>query len=101
MTATHSAPVSARTEHTNERAGDPQTFELYGQRITHTNTADAQQLLAAAHTDRVRPLYVCRPDGVATYVARIGPDKYLIKRMPDSGLEHAYRCASYLPPEAL
>ncbi|UUZ59592.1 DUF1173 domain-containing protein [Nocardioides sp. B-3] len=35
------------------------------------------------------------------YVAGIGPDKYLIKRMPDSGLEHAYHCSSYLPPEEL
>jgi len=101
MTATHSAPVSARAEHPSEHAGDRQTFELYGHRITHTNNADAQQLLAAAHTDRVRPLCLCRPDGVAMYVAKIGSDKYLIKRMPDSGLEHDHRCASYLPPQEL
>ncbi|EON25005.1 hypothetical protein CF8_0904 [Nocardioides sp. CF8] len=87
--------------HTSEQAGDRQTFELYGHRITHTNNADVQQLLAAAHTDRVRPLCLCRTGGVAMYVAKIGPDKYLIKRMPDSGLEHAHRCASYLPPEEL
>lgn len=101
MTVTHSAPASARAEHTSEHAGDRQTFELYGHRITHINNPDAQQLLAAAHTDRVRPLCLCRPDGVAMYVAKIGLDNYLIKRMPDSGLEHAYRCASYLPPEEL
>ena len=35
------------------------------------------------------------------YVAKIGPDKHVIKRMPDTGLEHAHRCASYLPPEEL
>jgi hypothetical protein len=101
MTTTHSAPESARAEHTSEHAGDRQTFELYGHRIIHTNSADVQQLLAAAHSDRVRPLCLCRPDGVAMYVAQIGPDKYVIKRMPDSGLEHAHRCASYLPPEEL
>ena len=33
-----------------------QTFELYGHRITHINNRDVQQLLAAAHTDRIRPL---------------------------------------------
>jgi len=35
------------------------------------------------------------------YVAKIGVDRYVVKRMPDSGLEHAHRCPSYLPPEAL
>jgi len=101
MTTTHSASAPAQAEHTSEHAGDRQTFELYGHRITQTNSADVQQLLAAAHTDRVRPLCLCRPDGVAMYVAKIGTDKYVIKRMPDSGLEHAHRCASYLPPEEL
>ncbi|MEV5003926.1 DUF1173 domain-containing protein [Nocardioides sp. LML1-1-1.1] len=101
MTTTHSAPPTSRADHSNDHSGDRQTFELYGRRITHTNNPDVQQLLAAAHTDRVRPLCLCRPDGVAMYVAKIGPDKYVIKRMPDSGLEHAPRCASYLPPEGL
>jgi len=35
------------------------------------------------------------------YVAKIGAGKYVIKRMPDSGLTHAHNCPSYLPPEAL
>lgn len=101
MTSTHSAPPRGRADHGSDHDGDRQTFELYGRRITHINNRDVQQLLAAAHTDRVRPLCLCRPDGVAMYVAKIGPDKYVIKRMPDSGLEHAHRCASYLPPEEL
>ena len=101
MTTTHSAPPSGRADHGSDHDGDRQTFELYGHRITHINNRDVQQLLAAAHTDRVRPLCLCRPDGVAMYVAKIGSDKYVIKRMPDSGLEHAHRCASYLPPEEL
>jgi len=101
------APVTGRgdpndsVEPAGDHAGDRQTFELYGHRFTHTNNADVQQLLAAAHTDGVRPLCLCRPDGVAMYVAKIGPDKYVIKRMPDTGLAHTYRCASYLPPEEL
>ena len=85
----------------NDHGSDRQTFELYGRRITHTTNPEVQQLLAAAHTDRVRPLCMCRPDGVAMYVAKIGTDKYVIKRMPDSGLAHTHRCASYLPPEEL
>lgn len=101
MTTTHSPTPGTTHAGGGEHAGDRQTFELYGRRITHTNNPDVQQLLAAAHTDRVRPLCMCRPDGVAMYVARIGPDKYVIKRMPDSGLEHSHRCGSYLPPEEL
>jgi len=101
MTTTHSAPAPARADHASDHDRDRQTFELYGRRITHTNHPDVQQLLAAAHTDRIRPLCLCRPDGVAMYVAKIGPEKFVIKRMPDSGLEHTPRCASYLPPEEL
>jgi hypothetical protein len=100
MTTTQS-PAPRRADPTGEHAVDRQTFELYGHRITHTNNPDVQQLLAAAHTERVRPLCMCRTDGVAMYVAQVGPEKYVIKRMPDSGLEHAHRCASYLPPEEL
>ena len=100
MTTTHDSRDTSRAL-TSDHAGDRQTLELYGHRITHTNNPDVQQLLAAAHTDRIRPLCLCRPDGVAMYVAKIGPDKYVIKRMPGSGLEHAHRCASYLPPEEL
>jgi len=96
-----STPATGRGHPTSDPAGDRQTFEVYGHRITHTNNPDVQQLLAAAHSDRVRPLCMCRPDGVAMYVAKIGPDKYVIKRMPDSGLAHTHRCASYLPPEEL
>lgn len=101
MTTTHNAPAPARADHASDHDRDRQTFELYGRRITHTNHPDVQQLLAAAHTDRIRPLCLCRPDGVAMYVAKIGPEKFVIKRMPDSGLEHTPRCASYLPPEEL
>ena len=101
-----SAPATGRGDphdphDLHDHVGDRQTFELYGRRITHTNNADVQQLLAAAHSDRIRPLCLCRLDGVAMYVAKIGPDKYVIKRMPDSGLAHTHRCASYLPPEEL
>ena len=101
MTTTHSPTPGTTHAGGGEHAGDRQTFELYGRRITRTNNPDVQQLLAAAHTDRVRPLCMCRPDGVAMYVAKIGPDKYVIKRMPDSGLEHSHRCGSYRPPEEL
>lgn len=89
------------TDRRDTAAGDRQAFELSGHRITTSDSDHAQQLLAAAHADRVRPRCLCRHEGVAMYVAKIGPDRYVIKRMPDTGLEHAPHCASYLPPEEL
>ncbi|GAA4127503.1 hypothetical protein GCM10022215_38030 [Nocardioides fonticola] len=94
MTTTPASAPATRRGDPHDHGGDRQAFELYGRRITHTNSADVQQLLAAAHSDRIRPLCLCRPDGVAMYVAKIGPEKYVIKRMPDSGLAHTHRCTS-------
>jgi hypothetical protein len=94
------SPATGRGD-PSDHARDRQTFELDGRRFTHTRHPDVRQLLAAAHTDRIRPLCLCRPGGVAMYVAKIGPDRYVIKRMPDTGLEHTHPCASYLPPEEL
>jgi hypothetical protein len=85
----------------HDRAPDRQTFELYGRQITHIHTSETQRLLASAHADRIRPLCQCGQVGVAMYVAKIGVEKYVIKRMPDSGLAHAHHCPSYRPPEAL
>lgn len=92
-------PGPGQTVHIGD--GGRQTFELYDRRITNTGSSDVQQLLAAAHADRARPLCLCRPQGVAMYVAGIGGDRYVIKRMPHTGLAHAHHCASYLPPEEL
>jgi hypothetical protein len=93
-------PTGERTQRL-EQPPERQTFELYGRQITHAHTSEIQQLLAAAHADRIRPACLCRPGGVAMYVAKIGAEKYVIKRMPDSGLTHGHHCPSYLPPEAL
>jgi hypothetical protein len=86
-----------------------QYIALYGRQFAHAHAAETQPLLAAAHADRLRPVCLCRPGGVAMYVAKIGTEndagndakKYVVKRMPDSGLAHAHHCPSYLPPEAL
>jgi len=89
-----------RTQQLEEHP-ERQTFELYGRQITHAHTSETQQLLAAAHADRTRPMCLCRPGGVAMYVAKIGAERYVIKRMPDSGLAHGHHCPSYLPLESL
>lgn len=85
-----------------ELAGDtdPQVFDIGGVHVSSAETTKAQQVLVDAHTHRVRPLCLCVDGGVPMYVARVG-DRFIVKRMPDTGMVHATDCPSYLPPEAL
>lgn len=50
--------------------------------------------LAHAYHLRRRPLCLCRPDGVALYVARIGA-QFVAKRMPLTGKNHHPSCPSF------
>lgn len=65
--------------------------------VDDPNFADA---LAKAHTDKARPLCVCRTPGVPMYVARVG-DHHILKRMPSSGAAHDPECHSFEPPAEL
>ena len=95
-TTTTATRAIQRSDH-----GEPQRFRLYDRVIGHSGSTEVQQLLADAHADHIRPLCLCRVDGVPMYVAKVGPAKYVMKRMPDTGLDHDPRCASYLPPDGL
>jgi hypothetical protein len=53
--------------------------------------------IMSAHATHHRPRCLCRINGVEMYVARSGGG-YIIKRMPDSGSQHAPDCLSYEPP---
>jgi Protein of unknown function (DUF1173) len=79
---------------------DRQVFDIDGVHVGAAATTQAQQVLADAHIHRVRPLCRCVDSGVPMYVARVG-DRFIVKRMPDTGMVHAPDCPSYLPPEAL
>lgn len=64
---------------------------------------DAPELgnaLADAFARKLRPLCLCRPDGVAMYIARFD-GQHLVKRMPSSGASHDPSCGSYQPPHEL
>lgn len=78
-----------------------QTFDVGGRLIHSPGSPDAREILAAAHADRIRPMCLCTGRGVPMYVARVGPDRFIVKRMPDTGIAHAVGCPSYLPPESL
>jgi hypothetical protein len=84
-----------------DAATERQTFDIGGRRIQSTSSADVQEILAAAHADHIRPLCLCTGHGVPMYVARVGAERFIVKRMPDTGITHAVDCPSYLPPESL
>ncbi|MFT7773058.1 DUF1173 family protein [Roseateles sp.] len=56
--------------------------------------------IAGAYASRRRPRCLCRPGGVEMYVARLG-DGYIVKRMPETGSDHAPDCPSFEPPPEL
>lgn len=56
--------------------------------------------IANAYASRRRPRCLCRPGGVQMYVARLG-DGYIVKRMPETGSDHAPDCPSFEPPADL
>jgi hypothetical protein len=75
------------------------TYLIHGWRMVPEDTG-FHDALAAAHASRHRPLCLCRPDGLQMYVAHLGSG-FILKRMPDTGGEHAADCMSYEPPPEL
>ncbi|MET3132806.1 hypothetical protein AAKU55_003086 [Oxalobacteraceae bacterium GrIS 1.11] len=58
---------------------------------------DFDAVVASAYGVSPRPLCMCRPKGVEMYIARAG-ERYIVKRMPDSGGAHQLACPSYESP---
>lgn len=74
---------------------------LFDDVIVASDDAHLQAYLAEAHEHMSRPQCRCRPDGVGVpmYVAKIGKH-FVLKRMPNTGGQHAPGCVSYeVPPE--
>lgn len=63
-------------------------------------TEEGQKALALAHRNRQRVTCGCRSPRPKMYVAAVN-GKFIVKRMPSTGQEHAPGCASFLPPEEL
>lgn len=56
--------------------------------------------LATVYATKVRPLCMCRKDGIGMYVAKIA-GHFVLKRMPNTGGDHTASCDSYEPPPEL
>lgn len=74
-------------------------YQIHGQSI-HADDPGLPELLASIYAARERPLCLCRTPGIEMYVAKVN-EKYLVKRMPNSGSDHAPACDSYEPPPEL
>lgn len=75
------------------------TFDIEGQRLL-PSSPEFVEAVAHAYSRRRRPRCMCRPEGIEMYVARLG-DGYIVKRMPETGSQHAPDCASFEAPADL
>ncbi len=64
------------------------------------NTHDVQDTLQAAHKHGLRPLCQCKRPYPEMYIAHHG-GKFIVKRMPSTGMDHAPDCGSFMPPDEL
>jgi hypothetical protein len=81
-------------------ATEPQVvYDIDGQRWVKDAPGFADAIVWA-HEERLRPRCLCRSDsngqGIEMYVARL-VDGYIVKRMPNTGSQHATACPSYEP----
>lgn len=71
-------------------------YEIAGRRF-EIGTRGFAEAVADSHAAHQRPRCMCLVEGIEMYVARFG-DGYIVKRLPDSGSQHAPDCPSYEPP---
>lgn len=77
------------------------TLYLYlWQKPLNPDSATGQTCLSQAHNSGDRVECRCRVPAPPMYVAAIG-GRFIVKRMPGTGPDHAVDCPSFLPPEEL
>ncbi|KQP23350.1 DUF1173 family protein [Pseudorhodoferax sp. Leaf267] len=76
---------------------EAQRFQLRAG-LWQANDAALQQALARAHAAGERPRCLCMAGGVEMYIAR--HERFLVKRMPQTGDQHHPACPSYAPDGA-
>lgn len=74
----------------------PAAYDIDGQRLD-MKAPGFTQAIARAHAMQLRPRCMCQPGGVETYVAKINGG-YVVKRMPETGSQHAASCPHFDPP---
>lgn len=73
----------------------PAAYDIDGQRLD-VQAPGFVEAIARAHAMQHRPRCMCQPGGVETYVAKIN-GSYVVKRMPETGSQHAASCPHFEP----
>ena len=89
--------ATGETDHTPSRGLPSATYLLAGATF-QPDTHLGQSLLDQAYAKHDRPQCPCMPHGVPMYIAKVGA-RYIVKRMPETGLAHSPSCASYVPED--
>lgn len=76
-------------------AAAPAAYDIDSQRLD-VQAPGFAQAIARAHAMQLRPRCMCQPGGVETYVAKINGG-YVVKRMPETGNQHAASCPHFEP----
>jgi len=71
-----------------------------GEQHVSSDEPGLNDLLAETHAKKTRPACLCRNPAIEMYIAKVA-GKFIIKRMPNSGSDHAPACDSYEPPPEL
>ena len=99
-TASSAPPPQSQPDLLQQLADDHgQRFGVGGKVFSEVEPG-AEALLAAAHTAKQRPQCLCLDAGVPMYIAHVG-DRFIVKRMPNTGHLHAPECPSFDPPAEL
>lgn len=73
----------------------PAAYDINGHRLAVQDSGFVEAI-ARAHAMQLRPRCMCQPSGVETYVAKIN-GSYVVKRMPETGNQHAESCPHFEP----
>jgi hypothetical protein len=69
-------------------------------KLLHPDDPNLNDALASIYGTTTRPLCLCKNGGIEMYIAKLN-NKYILKRMPNTGSSHAINCESYEPPAEL
>jgi len=75
------------------------TYRIAAQTVKSEDPQLAE-VLAGIYGTKQRPLCLCREPGVEMYIAKVA-GKFVVKRMPNSGGDHAPACDAFEPPPEL
>ena len=75
------------------------TYQI-GSQLIGADSPKLGHALQQARSVKLRPSCLCQSSGVPMYIALLG-EHLVLKRMPNSGKDHAPDCDSFEPPQEL